>query len=47
MAKQLTTRWFEGFNVTLPFLTIKFKKPADFATGSGKGNDVRKELTNL
>ncbi|GIP35964.1 hypothetical protein J2TS4_51740 [Paenibacillus sp. J2TS4] len=37
MVKQ-TAEWFEGFNITLPFFTVKFKKPANNATGAGKVN---------
>lgn len=32
-------KWFEGFNVSLGFITLKFKKPTNVFTESGKVNN--------
>lgn len=31
--------WFEGFNISLGFITLKFKKPTNVSTESGKVNN--------
>lgn len=39
MTKQ-TAKWFEGINITLPFVTVKFKRPTNNTTESGKMNNL-------